>query len=139
MTGTIPFDIFEDIRGKLLYNNGFAMDEIKRMYIIQPADTSFIRGWQGHQEERKWFYCNKGQFKVYVVKVSDFGNPDGTIMPESFHLSFKDPKLLMIDKGYATAFKALEDGASLMVFSDMTTNQSKNDDFRFDLQTWNIK
>jgi hypothetical protein len=44
--------------------------------------------------------------------------------------------VLRIGGGHATGIKALTSNASLLVFSDMNTLMSKEDDFRFDKNLW---
>jgi len=138
MTKEIQFNLFEDQRGKLFYDNDFNMADIKRLYIIQPGENKTLRGWQGHQLERKWFFCARGRYEVFVVTVTDFKNPDLEMEPNIFVLDAAQPKLLCIDKRSATAFRPLENDSSLMVFSDMTVEESKKDDYRFNIDTWKI-
>ena len=138
MAKEIPLNLFEDYRGKLFHNNSFDMTDIKRQYIIETSDTMSLRGWQGHQIERKWFFCIRGQFKVHVVAVQDFKNPDMETNPDSFVLDAAQPRLLSVNQGSATALRALQDNSSLLVFSDMTVENSKQDDYRFNIDTWKI-
>lgn len=48
-----------DNRGNLVYNNDFDGSEIKRIYTIKNKKTSFVRAWQGHAIERRWFTAIK--------------------------------------------------------------------------------
>ena len=56
----------QDERGIITYNNDFDASQIKRMYTIENHSTDFIRGWQGHKVEQRWFACMKGGFKIKV-------------------------------------------------------------------------
>ena len=47
----------QDKRGVLKYNNNFDVTSVKRMYIIENIDTFFVRGWQGHKIEQRWYGC----------------------------------------------------------------------------------
>jgi hypothetical protein len=38
-----------------LYNNDFDFSEIKKMYTIENSSIEFIRVWQGHRIEQRWF------------------------------------------------------------------------------------
>lgn len=135
----IQGDSFRDERGGLNFFNNFNMSEIVRMYEISPSDTSMIRGWQGHKEEKKWFYCNSGSFVVNLVQIDNFDTPSKTIRPEQFVLESKKPSILEISGGYATGFKAGEDNSKLLVFSNFSLKESKNDDFRFPVDYWSAK
>ncbi|MFK7812419.1 MAG: WxcM-like domain-containing protein [Maribacter sp.] len=133
---TIQGSQFSDKRGKLNFFNTFDLTKIVRMYEISPGDTSTVRGWQAHKEEKKWFYCNSGSFIMNLIEVDDFDSPSETIIPERFFLDSQTSSVLEISGGYATAFKAQEDNSKLLVFSDFSLEASKNDDFRFPLDTW---
>ena len=45
----------EDARGTLIYNNDFEASAIKRIYVIENQNTDFIRAWQGHKIEQRWY------------------------------------------------------------------------------------
>jgi len=91
--------------------------------------SSFSDDWQGHKKEKKWFYCNSGSFLVNLIQVDNFDVPSETIAPERYILESKEPSILEISGGYATGFKALEEKSNLIVFSDFSLEESKNDDF----------
>lgn len=131
--------IFSDIRGKLTFFNAFDMTPIVRFYEIEPKNSNIIRAWQGHKRERKWFYCPLGSFVINLIKVDDFENPSDSIESQRFELSETTPLVLEIPGGYATGFKSTLEKSKLMVFSDFTTEKSKNDDYRFPLEKWNTK
>lgn len=127
---------FSDTRGTLHFCNEFNMSETIRFYVIAPSDTDIVRAWQGHRQEKKWFYCNSGAFIINLIKVDDFENPSRSIVPERFILKAKTPAVLEVTGGYATGLKAMENESKLMVFSNFNLEESKNDDFRYDLKTW---
>lgn len=130
---------FSDERGGLNFFSDFDMSQIVRMYEISPNDTHTIRGWQAHREEKKWFYCNSGCFVMNLIKVDNFDSPSKTIIPERFILEACNPSVLEISGGYATGFKAQEDNSKLIVFSNFSLEESKNDDFRFPVEMWSGK
>jgi len=41
----IKGELFEDARGKLVFNNNFDLSLIKRKYIIENSSKYIIRGW----------------------------------------------------------------------------------------------
>lgn len=129
-------DIFSDTRGKLLFFNTFTMQEIVRFYQIEPNNSNTIRGWQGHKEEKKWFYCIDGGFEINLIKVDDFETPNINLEIEKYFLDANEPIVLAVPEGYATAFKGVKNNSKLIVYSNFTLEQSKNDDFRFSLDTF---
>lgn len=66
---------YEDSRGILTFNNEVNLSSIKRIYTVENASLDFIRGWQGHKIEQRWFACMRGVFDISVIKVDDFVNP----------------------------------------------------------------
>ena len=129
---------FSDERGKLQFFNTFDMREIVRFYEISPSDTQTIRAWQGHQNEKKWLYCNAGSFRVHLIKLDDWHNPSKDLLSEQFVLNAKNPTVLAIPGGYANGFKAMEEGSKLLVFSNFGLDESKADDFRYPPEKWDV-
>jgi len=129
---------YRDERGKLNFLNDFSLDEIVRFYEIHPANTTIVRAWQGHREEKKWFYCTAGNFTIVLIKIDNFEHPSKSLVAERFELSANTAGVLEISGGYATGFKANEVDSKLMVFSNFNLEQSKNDDYRFDADYFNV-
>lgn len=130
---------FSDTRGKMKFFNTFDMAQIVRFYEISPASTEIIRGWQGHHKEKKWFYCHAGGFVINTVNITSKDTPINNRTPQRFVLKENSPVILEVSEGSATAFKSLEDGSKLMVFSNFTLEESMADDIRFPLEAWNAE
>lgn len=127
-----------DKRGRIQFFNDFDMSPIKRIYTIYP-EKDFLRAWQGHKIEAKWFYCVSGSVCINLVKVNDWEQPDKSDVNEVFILKPTLSEILSVQSGYVTGIKALETGTILVVFSDLALEASKNDDFRFDSNYWIFK
>lgn len=127
---------FEDERGRLDFVNGFNLDEIKRFYFSTNNGTEYFRAWQGHKIESRWFFCVKGRFEVKLVKVDDWENPSESLTPLTFELSSENPQILFIPPGYVNGFKALDESSKLMILSNFELGVNKNDEVRFDSNTW---
>lgn len=138
-TKTIAGNTFSDIRGRMKFFNTFDMKEIVRFYEIAPASTAIIRGWQGHEKEKKWFYCHTGSFIIQVVALDTDQKSGYPIKPERFELKADTPEILEVPAGNATAFRAVDDDSRLMVFSDFNLKESVNDDLRYPLETWDVE
>jgi len=128
-----------DERGKLNFFNTFDMKEVVRLYEIEPSTTNIIRAWQGHQEEKKWFYCPTGGFVINLIKIDDFQNPSKKLKVERFILSEDQPSILEVPGGFANGFKSITEGAKLMVFSNFSVAASQKDDFRFPVDQWSAQ
>ncbi len=115
------------------------MKEIVRFYEIAPNSTDTIRAWQGHKGEKKWLYCHSGSFVVYLIGLSNFINPPEDVEPFKFELDSNNPAVLEVPGGFATGFKANQSSSKLLVFSNFTLEQSKQDDFRYPVTQWPIK
>ena len=108
------------------------------MYHIHQIDMDVIRAWQGHRIEQKWFHCIKGAFKIQFVEIDNWDSPSQNCEIHSMELSEEKCQVLHVPGGYANGFKALKANSILMVFSNQTINEAKNDDFRFDNNYWNL-
>jgi dTDP-4-dehydrorhamnose 3,5-epimerase len=127
---------FTDQRGIMRFVNDFNFSDVKRFYFIKHPDIEVIRAWQGHQYEKKYFYPISGSFVVAWVKIDDFNNPSKDLKPEYHILSATNSEIASIPKGYANGFKALETNSEILVFSDMSLNESLNENIRFPADWW---
>ena len=128
----IKGDSHTDTRGKLDFINDFDLSKVKRFYKTTHFDTETIRAWQVHQKETKWFHCIKGSFEV---KIADLISKE----VKSFTLSESEITVLHIPFGYANGFKALESNSVLMIFSDKTLEEAKDDNERFEVGAFGEK
>lgn len=83
----IEGEIFRDDRGQISSLNEFRFKGVERFYFIYHPDVNVVRGWHGHQYEKKWFYCVKGAFTLALVKIDNWENPSPSLLPEIFQLS----------------------------------------------------
>ena len=133
ITGSLHFDH----RGLLISFNEFFMHEVKRMYAINPS-PEIIRAWQGHRIEKKWFFCVQGEFEVKLIKLEDFESPSSQLYATTFFLKAQEPQVLFIPGGYANGFRATKDASQLLVFSNFSSKDSLNDDYRFEQNYWDV-
>jgi dTDP-4-dehydrorhamnose 3,5-epimerase len=118
----IQGSIHTDSRGTVRFVNDFDMSKVVRMYCIEPK-TGVIRAWQGHKKETKWFYAARGSFRVQTVAMD-------TKCKKQYSLSAAHSQVLEIPGGHYNGFEAREEGSVLMVFSDLSLEESKMDDWR---------
>lgn len=128
--------IFNDERGSLRYVNDFSLSKFKRFYLVKNKDVNFIRAWQGHKKEIKVFYPIKGSFVISWVKIDDFENASKNLIAEHCILDSKISGALVVDKRYANGFKAKESNSELLVFSNLSLEESQEDIYRFDSDLW---
>lgn len=124
---------FVDDRGTLYFINDLNIGEYKRFYIVENHAQNFIRAWHGHLKESKTVICVQGAALIGVVNIQEENQT-----PVKFTLSSHQPAALKIPAGYANGFKTLTADCKLMFLSTVTLNESKDDDFRFDYDHWNI-
>ena len=136
LVNQIKGDQHTDERGKLTFFNTFDMREIVRFYEIAPSSNQTVRAWQGHHKEKKWFFCTAGTFVVNLKRINDESSQPKDLVVQRFELSEKNPMVLEVPGGYASGFKSLVENSKLMVFSNFSLEESKNDDLRFPLEQW---
>lgn len=130
----IKGNLFQDQRGTVRFVNDFHFEGVKRFYTITQPDTKTIRAWQGHKLETKYFYAANGAFTISWVKIDNWVQPSMDL--EIYHKVLKDSEseILIVEPGHATAIQALIPGSILVVFSDKTLEESKADDYRWELR-----
>lgn len=129
-----------DDRGFLMFANDFdpVKENIRRVYIIRNINDKVVRGFHGHLNETKYISVLKGSAKFIIAEITqvetgvpgDFGwSLDGDL--KEFVLSERSPAILKVPAGWANGMKSLEDDTVIIVFSDKTLEEAKNDDLRF--------
>ena len=121
----------QDERGIITYNNDFDATSIKRMYTIENADLHFIRGWQGHKIEQRWFSAMKGTFKIQILSIAYFEKGLKDLQPYCFVLKAGQMDILHVPAGFVSSIQALEVGAKLLVLADYKVGEV-DDEFRFE-------
>ena len=124
-----------DERGTIVFNNDYNAEEIKRIYFIENKDTTFIRGWQGHQIEQRWFSSVLGSFKIVTIAITDWDNPSKTVVKEEFILNASSFDVLHVPNGYVTSIQALEEKSRLMALSDYGLGEIQ-DEYRFPIDSF---
>lgn len=132
----IKGDVFTDHRGSLSFVNDFDMSVVKRFYTIEHPEISVVRAWQGHQIEQKWFYVTKGRFLMAWVKPDNWESPSKDLVVETVVLDATESSVLHIPAGHANGFKALDPNSKIIVFSDRSLEDAKDDNYRFDASLW---
>jgi dTDP-4-dehydrorhamnose 3,5-epimerase-like enzyme len=132
----IQGNTFTDHRGTLLFVNDFHFEGIRRFYTINHPDTSVIRAWQGHKIETKHFFVTKGMFLICWVEIDRWDKPGKSLKVNKQILNAKNPQILMVPAGHANGFKALEFDSTVIIFSDLTLEESANDTYRFEAGYW---
>ncbi|QQV03384.1 MULTISPECIES: WxcM-like domain-containing protein [Chryseobacterium] len=126
----------QDERGIITYNNDFDASQIKRIYTIENTSTEFIRGWQGHKVEQRWFASMKGSFEISVIKVDDFENPSKDLTIQKYLLTEEVLTYLHVPSGYITAIQSKEKGSKLLVLADYGLGEI-SDEYRYSLDYFN--
>lgn len=132
----IEGEIFKDHRGQISSLNSFHFEDIRRAYIIHHPDEGIVRGWHAHQNERKWFYCLKGNFSVALIKIDNWQSPSKKLIPEIFHLSEEKSRLVCVPAGYANCLKTYTPNSIMLVLSDKILEDALKDSWRYDSSMW---
>lgn len=120
-----------DSRGTLFYNNDFNLSAIKRMYAIENHNIDFVRAWQGHQIEQRWFSVMYGSFRIQLIAIDHWDNPSKDLERLVFILNAKKLDVLHIPPGYVSSIQSLEPDSKLLVLADYSLGEVK-DEFRFE-------
>jgi len=126
-----------DQRGTLLYNNDFDASLIKRIYIIENESPQFIRGWQGHQTEQRWFSALNGKFKIQLIKIDDWEKPSVNLEVFTYLIDSEKLNVLHIPKGYVSSIQSFELNSKLLVMADYLLGEIK-DEYRYDINYFKI-
>jgi hypothetical protein len=120
-----------DDRGKIIYNNSFDSSAIRRIYVIENT-INFIRRWQGHKIEQRWFSAVKGSFTIQLIQVDDWSHPNKALEKLTFELSDKTLDILHLPAGYISSIESISEGARLLAMSNYSLNEIK-DEYKFSI------
>ncbi len=113
--------IFGDDRG---YFSSIAFEQdSKRAYLIRNHSKGTVRAFHGHKKENKTFYVLQGAFKIIIIDLTT-GNW------KSFTLTEKGNNMLKIPCMAYNGFVSLTDNSEMLVVSNSTMEESKDDDIR---------
>jgi dTDP-4-dehydrorhamnose 3,5-epimerase-like enzyme len=121
-----------DARGVLQFNNDFNALGVKRIYSIQNRDTEFVRGWQGHKIEQRWFSAVQGSFKIVLIAIDDWVTPSSDLEQYHYVLDAQSLDILHVPQGYVSSIQALEESSKLLLFSDYLLGEI-TDEYRYDI------
>jgi dTDP-4-dehydrorhamnose 3,5-epimerase len=125
-----------DDRGTVIFANDFSFANVKRFYFVSNHRAGFIRAWHAHRREAQFIMAVQGTCVVGAVKIDDWENPSKDLPVNRFVLSEYKPSIVHIPAGYASGFMSLTAGAKVMVFSNVTLEESRADHVRFDAHYW---
>ena len=120
-----------DQRGSLFYNNDFDAAAIRRMYVIENKNTDFIRAWQGHQIEQRWFSVVQGSFRIRLIAIDDWDSPSSNLEQFTFEVHSGKLDVLHVPSGYVSSIQSLERGSKLLVLSDYLLGAIQ-DEYRYE-------
>ncbi|WP_246012399.1 WxcM-like domain-containing protein [Chryseobacterium salivictor] len=126
----------QDHRGTICFNNEFNALGIKRMYTIQNAETHFVRAWQGHQTEQRWFSAVAGSFIIKLIKIDSWENPAKDLPLVELVLKSESLDVLHVPAGYISSIQSLEADSKLLVFADYILGEIA-DEYRFPADYFN--
>ena len=121
-----------DTRGTVRFNNSFDATAIKRIYLIENNETTFVRGWQGHRIEQRWFSVLQGSFKIRLIAIDNWKNPSRNLKFLSFIINTEKLDVLHVPQGYVSSIQSLEQGSKLLVMADYVLGVIQ-DEYRFDI------
>ena len=128
----------KDERGQLFYNNDFDTTSTKRIYVIENHSIDFVRAWQGHKVEQRWFSAIQGSFKIQLIAVDNWDTPSENLPRIEYHLHSEKLDILHIPAGYISSIQALEKKSKLVVMSDYHLGEI-SDEFRYPTDYFTIE
>ena len=123
-------DCHIDNRGTLIYNNNFDTTSVKRIYFIENKNNSVIRGWQGHNIEKRWFSAVIGSFKIRLIKIDNWELPSKELSSIEYKITSDKMEVLFVPNGYVTSIQSMQKNAKLLVMGNYLIGETK-DEYRY--------
>ena len=97
---------------------------IKRTYVVENHGRGMVRAWHGHRKASTYIHVIHGAAKLAACHMD---NPnDFTVVS----LASRNPGVFCIPPNYYNGTMSLEAGTKMLVYSTISFNQCKNDDYR---------
>lgn len=129
---------FTDDRGVLKAWHFPADFTAKRFYTVSNWKQGFVRAWHGHMFEEKLVFVTKGAGLIACTRLDDLVAPDKKQNVNKFILDASATDGILIPKGFANGLKSLTEDCEFLIFSNKTVEESKNDDYRFPVDYWDV-
>ena len=100
---------------------------IKRTYVVRNWSKGLIRAWHGHAKAWTGIHVIKGAAKIAAKNMGDC--EDIVIQV----LSDRKPGIFWIPPGWYNGAMSLEDDTRLLVYSTLSFDEVKSDDYRLPL------
>lgn len=126
-----------DSRGSLYYNNDFDATAIKRIYSIENKSIDFVRAWQGHKIEQRWFTAIQGSFEIKLIAIDNWEKPSVNLQAETFVLDSNSMRVLHTPKGFVSSIQALKENSKLLVMANYHLGEI-NDEYRYALDYFKL-
>ncbi|MCD4818931.1 MAG: WxcM-like domain-containing protein [Candidatus Cloacimonetes bacterium] len=133
----IKGDSVVDHRGKVSFVNDFDFKDIKRFYFSQNHQANFVRAWQCHKHEAKYFTVIQGTALICTVKIDNWNNPSKDLPIQEFIISAEKPTILRIPKGFANGIMNFSKDTKILIFATTTLSETSQDDIRLAPDYWN--
>ena len=127
----IKGDCHTDSRGSLFFNNDFDLSAIKRIYVVENQNIDFVRAWQGHKIEQRWFTALAGAFKIQLIAIDNWDAASKNLERHAFIINSNKLDVIHVPQGYVSSIQSLEEGSKLLVMADYLKGEV-NDEYRFD-------
>lgn len=106
--------------------------KIKRTYMVRNWRSGLIRAWHGHKKADTYIHVLKGAAKVAAMEM------DGGKY-YTFTISASKPQLIHIPAGWYNGTMTLQEDTRILVYSTLSFEEIKEDDFRKNLEDFEIR
>jgi len=110
---------------------------IKRTYLVENLEKGMVRAWHGHAQATTYMHVISGVVKLAAMKMDD---PDDIFTKVC---SSRKPELFKVPAGYYNGAMSLTDGTKILVYSTLSFDEVKNDDFRlpwdYNKEIWKVE
>jgi dTDP-4-dehydrorhamnose 3,5-epimerase-like enzyme len=108
------------------------------MYVIENHSIDFVRAWQGHKVEQRWFSVIQGCFKIQLIDIDNWNMPSKALPRLEYVIKSSTLDVLHIPAGYVSSIQAVEEKSKLVVMSDYHLGEL-NDEFRYPTDYFTIE
>jgi len=103
---------------------------IKRTYTVTNFSKGMIRAWHGHKEAHTYMHVVSGAVKIAALNMANDEDLESAV------LTGEKPQIFYVPPGFYNGAISLTDNTKIMVYSTLTFDEVKNDNYR---ESYNVR
>lgn len=104
-------------------------DMIQRTYVVENHSKGLVRAWHGHRKADTYMHVIQGVVKIAAMNMENDEDITCAVLTD------RRPQMFYIPAGFYNGAMSLTDNTKILVYSTLTFDKVKSDDYR---ENWKV-